>query len=112
VIAALARRVDDAIEVAKVTGTSVPRAQRHGHDRQVRSDSGELGEALKGGEVSLEQATEIARAEAARLHRAARKVTEEKGEIEPFEAYLADAYAALMSGSSRGRAGAPSWSCS
>jgi hypothetical protein len=62
-VAALARRVDDAAEVARVTGTSVPRAKDTVATGRVMSGSGDLGEALKGGEVSLEQATEIAKAE-------------------------------------------------
>ena len=63
-VAALARRVDDAGEVARATGTSMGRAKDTVATGKVMSDSGVLGEALKGGEVSLEQATEIARAEA------------------------------------------------
>jgi hypothetical protein len=44
-----------------------------------------------------------AEAEAARLARAAKK----NGDQEPFEAHLADAYAALLSGSGKGRAKRP-----
>jgi hypothetical protein len=54
-IAALARRVGDATEVASITGTSVPRAKDAVATGKVMSASGELGEALKGGEVSLDQ---------------------------------------------------------
>ena len=45
-----------------------------------------------------------AEAEAARL---ARKARQEGGDREPFEAYLADAYAALLAGSDRGPARRP-----
>jgi HNH endonuclease len=47
-----------------------------------------------------------AEAEAARLARAAKAATRESGK-EPFERYLADAYAALLSGSGKGRAKRP-----
>jgi hypothetical protein len=79
-LAALARRVDDAAEVARVTGTSVPRAKDTVATGQVMSGSGDLGEALKAGEVSLEQATEIARAEASAPGSAAELVAVAKKE--------------------------------
>ena len=160
--AALARKVDDAAEVARVTGTSLGRAKETVNTGQVLRESPVLDDALKHGEVSLDQASEIAKAEAsapgaakelvevarkeafhvlkekarkakleaeqhqelgmvhvhlalqphvgtpivaraeaeaARLARAAKKAGGGKA-AEPFEAYLADAYAAMLAGSS------------
>ena len=182
-VAALARKVDDASELARVTGTSVGKAKAVVATGKVLGASGELSDALQHGEISLDQATEIAsaeesspgaaaelvpvaqreafhvlkdkarnarleaarhqglaarqraarcarshsdelgmthihlamephvgtpivaraEAEAARLARAAKQ----GGVEEPFGAYLADAYAALLSGSGTGRARRP-----
>jgi HNH endonuclease len=182
-VAALARKVDDASELARVTGTSVGKAKAVVATGKVLGASGELSDALQQGEISLDQATEIAsaeesspgaaaelvpvaqreafhvlkdkarnarleaarhqglaarqraarcarshsdelgmthihlamephvgtpivaraEAEAARLARAAKQ----GGVEEPFGAYLADAYAALLSGSGTGRARRP-----
>ncbi len=62
-IAALARRVDEAQSLARVTGTSIGKAKDTIATGKVLSDSAPLGEALRQGEVSLEQAAEIAKAE-------------------------------------------------
>jgi hypothetical protein len=182
-VAALARKVNDASELARVTGTSVGKAKAVVATGKVLGASGELSDALQHGEISLDQATEIASAEesspgaaaelvpvaqreafhvlkdkarnarleaaqhqglasrqraarcarshsdelgmtrihlalephvgtpivaragaeAARLARSARQ----GGVEEPFEAHLADAYAALLSGSGTGRARRP-----
>ncbi len=176
-VAALAGRLDDASEVAVATGTPVGKAKETVATGQAVGASPELGYALRHGDVSLDQATEIAaaersapgsakkllelardkpflvlretarkvkleadqhkglaerqraarsarsyldhlgmvnihlslephrgtpivnraEAEAARVHRAARK----HGRHEPFERYLADAYAAMLSGNGK-----------
>jgi hypothetical protein len=63
-VAALARKLDDAPEVARVTGTSLGKAKETVATGRVLSDSAELSSALQQGDISLEQAREIARAEA------------------------------------------------
>jgi hypothetical protein len=182
-IAALARKLDDASEVAHITGTSIGKAKDTVSTGRVLEHSAELNFALQQGDISLDQAAEIARAEesapgaaedlvavaqeqpfhalkdkarkakleaeqhrdlaarqraarsarshsdelgmvhvylalephvgapivaraeaqAARLARASKK----RGSKEPFEAHLADAYAALLLGTGRGRARRP-----
>ena len=62
-VAALARKLDDASELARVTGTSLGKARETITTGKVLGDSTPLREALGEGEVSLEQAGEIARAE-------------------------------------------------
>jgi hypothetical protein len=62
-VAALARKLDNASEVAKATGTSLGKAKDTVATGKVLTDSDELSSALRQGEVSLDQATEIARAE-------------------------------------------------
>ncbi|MEX2323606.1 MAG: HNH endonuclease signature motif containing protein [Acidimicrobiia bacterium] len=63
--ALLARRVDDASLVARTTGTSVGRARALiGLSERLR-DTPALASAVRGAEVSLDQATEIAKAETA-----------------------------------------------
>jgi hypothetical protein len=186
-VAAVARKLDDAA-LARVTGTSVGRAKETVATGKVMGESNELDGALRHGDISLDQATEIAKAEescpgaatelvavaknesfhalkdkalktkleaeqhndlaqrqrasrtarshrdalgminihlalephvgtpivaqaegeADRLYRRAKK----DGRPEPFERHLADAYAALMSGSGRGRAKRPELVCS
>jgi hypothetical protein len=64
-VAALARRVEEATELARVTGTSVGKAKETIATAQVAHDSPPLREALRHGEVSLDQAAEIAKAEEA-----------------------------------------------
>jgi HNH endonuclease len=63
-ITMLARRVDDVPDVARITGTSVGRARDTVATGTAASGSGELGAAMQEGALSLEQATEIAKAEA------------------------------------------------
>jgi len=63
-LAALARKVADPDQVAKVTGTSVGKARETVATGKVLADSGELSMALQQGQVSLDQASEIAKAEA------------------------------------------------
>lgn len=62
-IADLSRKVDDASEVAKVTGTSMGHAKAVVATGKVLGGSKELSSALQHGEVSLDQAHEIASAE-------------------------------------------------
>ena len=62
-IAALARRVDNASEVAAVTGTSMGKAKETVATGKVLAQSPELNLAMQQGAVSLDQAVEIARAE-------------------------------------------------
>ena len=64
-IAALARRVDNASEVAAVTGTSMGKAKETVATGKVLAGSAELHSAMQQGDVSLDQALEIARAEEA-----------------------------------------------
>jgi hypothetical protein len=182
-VAALARKVDDATELARVTGTSMGKAKATVSTGRVLESVGELSDALQHGEISLDQAAEIAKAEesapgaakdllglaqtqafhvlkdkarqvaleaeqhndlARRQHssRCARSYNDElgmvhlhislephvgtpivaraeaeaarlgkmakaKGVKESFERHLADAYAALLSGSGKGRAKRP-----
>lgn len=182
-VATLAARLDDASELARATGTSLGKAKDAVATGKVLADSAELSNALRHGDLSMDQATEIAEAErcapgAARnlisvardqgfhvLRDEARKVVLEteqrkglserqrvarsgrsyrdelgmvrvelafephvgtpivnradaeaarllreaksKEKAEPFERHLADAFAALLSGQSRGRARRP-----
>ena len=62
-VAAAARKVDDAPELARVTGTSIGKAKETVSTGKVLGSSPELGMALKHGEISYDQATEIAKAE-------------------------------------------------
>jgi hypothetical protein len=62
-IATLTRKVDDASEVARITGTSVGQAKATVATGKVLRESSDLSDALAHGNVSLEQATEIAKAE-------------------------------------------------
>jgi hypothetical protein len=64
-VTALSRKLDDAPELARVTGTSVGRAKDTVATAKVVGDSGELSTAMQRGDLSLDQATEIARAESA-----------------------------------------------
>ena len=64
-VAALARKIDEASSVAKVTGTSVGKAKETIATGKVLGSSGELTQAMQHGEVSLDQAAEIAKAEEA-----------------------------------------------
>jgi HNH endonuclease len=185
-VAALARKVDDASQVAKATGTSMGSAKATVATGRVLRDAGEFSAAFQAGHLSLDQAAEIAKAEesapgaarellkvaeekafhvlkdraraikldaeqrrglaerqrearsarsysdelgmvhvhlalephvgtpivaraeaeASRLARASKAATKEGGK-EPFERFLADAYAALLSGSGKGRAKRP-----
>ncbi|MDQ3984913.1 MAG: HNH endonuclease [Actinomycetota bacterium] len=182
-VAALARKLDNASALARVTGTSVGKAKAVVDTARVLGHSEDLSSALKHGDISLDQANEIATAERsspgaakdlvkvakkeafhvlkdkaratkleaeqhnglAARQRAARfahshsdelgmvhidlalephvgtpivnraeaeadrlnKKARTKGEAEPFERHLADAYAALLSGSGRGRSRRP-----
>ena len=182
-VTTLARKLNDVSEIALATGTSLGKAKETVATAKTLQESERLGDALRQGDISLDQATEIAtaeraapgsakellevaarenfhvlkekarkvkleaeqhqdlaarqraarfarasgdevgmvhihlalephvgtplvgraEAEAARLHRAAKQ----KGQQEPFERHLADAYAGLFSGSGRGRARRP-----
>ena len=63
-VAALARKIDDAEALARATGTSMGKAKETLATSEVLSNSAPLNEALRSGEVSLDQAHEIAKAEA------------------------------------------------
>ena len=60
---ALARKVDDASEIARVTGTSMGKAKETVSTGKVLGRAGDLNESLKHGEISFDQAAEIAKAE-------------------------------------------------
>jgi hypothetical protein len=62
-IAALGRKCDDTSEIAREIGTSVGKAKEVVDTGKVMATSAELSGALQQGDVSLEQAAEIARAE-------------------------------------------------
>ena len=62
----LARKLDDASEVARTTGVSVGRAKAAMDTGKALRDADEVRDAFKGGDISLDQASEIARAEQAR----------------------------------------------
>src|SRR5918999_766228 len=64
-VATLARKVDDATELAQVTGTSSGKAKAVVATGKVLGASDELSAAMQHGEVSLDQAAEIATAEEA-----------------------------------------------
>ncbi|MDQ3646557.1 MAG: HNH endonuclease [Actinomycetota bacterium] len=61
---ALARKVADPIELARMTGSSVGKARDTVATAGVLSTSGQLDHALRSGAISVDQASEIARAEA------------------------------------------------
>ncbi|MGH2756095.1 MAG: HNH endonuclease [Actinomycetota bacterium] len=63
---ALARKLDDAQELAKVTGTSVGKVRATVETAKALKDADVIQDAFAGGAISLDQATEIARAEVAR----------------------------------------------
>lgn len=62
-VAALARKVDDASEIARVTGTSMGRAKAAVATGKMLARSDDLSLALQRGEISRDQAAEIASAE-------------------------------------------------
>jgi hypothetical protein len=62
-VAALARKIDDATELARVTGTSVGKAKGTVATAKVMGESDDLDGALRHGDISLDQAAEIAKAE-------------------------------------------------
>ena len=61
--AVLARRIDNAAAVARVTGTSMGAAKRTAETGAALSDAPEVSDALARGEVSLDQAAVISKAE-------------------------------------------------
>ena len=62
----LARRVEDATEVARATGTSVGKAKATVETGKTLGESNDVRGAFQAGDISLDQATEIAKAEQAR----------------------------------------------
>ncbi|MFN2526705.1 MAG: HNH endonuclease [Actinomycetota bacterium] len=62
-VAALTRKVNDASEVARATGTSIGKAKATVQTGKVMAGSAPLAGALKKGTISLDQASEIAAAE-------------------------------------------------
>ncbi len=63
-VAALARKIDDAERLAKITGTSIGKARETVATSKTLGDSRDLSTAFQMGTISLDQATEIAKAEA------------------------------------------------
>jgi hypothetical protein len=63
--AVLARKLDDATELARVTGTSVGKAKATVDTGKALRDADEVRSAFQSGDISLEQANEIAKAERA-----------------------------------------------
>ena len=63
---ALARKVDDAEEIAKMSGTSEGKAKATVETAKALKEADEVAGAFAGGDISLDQATEIARAEVAK----------------------------------------------
>ena len=63
---ALARKVDDASEVARMTGTSIGKAKETVETAKRLRDADEVGAALQTGEISFDQAAEISRTEQSR----------------------------------------------
>lgn len=78
-VAALARKIDNADQVARATGTSAGKAKAVVETGKVLAASDDLNLALQNGEISMDQAAEIATAEvsapgtAAKLVRVAKK---------------------------------------
>ena len=64
-IAALSRTLDDATELARATGTSVGRAKATVDTGRALRDAGQVTDAMQRGDISIDQATEIVRAEQA-----------------------------------------------
>ncbi len=62
-VAALSRKLDDVAELARVTGTSLGRAKETVTTGRILRNSDDLSDALRHGDVSLDQAAEIAKAE-------------------------------------------------
>ena len=60
---ALARKLDNATEIARISGTSIGKARETISTAKVMGGAPELNEAMKRGDVSFDQAAEIARAE-------------------------------------------------
>lgn len=63
---ALASRIDEAAEVARASGTSVGRAKATVDTAKALADADQVREAFKMGDISLDQASEIVKAERAR----------------------------------------------
>src|ERR687891_721584 len=63
---ALSRKVDDAPEVARMTGTSIGKAKETVETAKRLRDSDEVSGALQAGEISFDQAAEIAKTEESR----------------------------------------------
>src|ERR687892_630049 len=163
----LAARIDDTSAVARATGTSMGHAKKTLETGAALKDAPEVGSALATGEVSLDQAGEIAKAEQAspgsatellamaqsesfhalrdqarrikleaeqhrglgerqKQARSARSYNDDLGMVnihlqfqphvgtpivngaqEPFERHLADAFAKMLSGNSKGRTTRP-----
>jgi hypothetical protein len=59
----LARKLDDATELARLSGTSVTKARATVDTAKALGDADEVRDAFRGGDISLDQAGEIAKAE-------------------------------------------------
>ncbi|HVM34544.1 MAG TPA: HNH endonuclease signature motif containing protein [Actinomycetota bacterium] len=81
-VAALSRKVDDPAQLARVTGTSIGKAKETVATGKLMPSAPDLGDALARGDISLEQANEIAKAEESSPGAAAELV--EAAQREPF----------------------------
>jgi hypothetical protein len=61
----LARKIDDAEELARITGTSVGKARATVETAKALKEAEDVSMAFAGGDISLDQASEIAKAEVA-----------------------------------------------
>jgi hypothetical protein len=78
----LARKIDDATEVARMTGTSIGKAKETVETANRLRDTEEVSTALQTGEISFEQASEISKTEQSRPGFAAELIDTAKAE--PF----------------------------
>lgn len=93
-VAALARMVDEASSVARVTGTSIGKAKETIATGKTLAESAPLENALKHADISLDQATEIARAEESSPGAASKLLP--VAQKEPFNVLREKAHAAKL----------------
>ena len=97
-IAGLSRKVDDASAVARVTGTSMGHAKAVVSTGKVMGACEELAAALQHGDVSLDQAAEIASAEESAPGAAKELVAVARSEAFHVTSYVCQAAIWLCSG--------------
>ena len=97
-VAALSRKVDDASAVARVTGTSVGKAKAVVATGKVMGACEDLAAALQHGDVSLDQAAEIASAEESAPGAAKELVAVARSEAFHVTSYVCQAAIWLCSG--------------